>query len=74
MEKLEKIDHNNTVLLIEKPQLNHHAANETQIKHTTLSISNEDVKANEFSESDKNNGEIDENVEKKVLCDNEWQT
>lgn len=70
-EKLEKIDQNNTVLLIEKSQMNHHAANEPQIKHTSLTISTEDVKINEFSESDKSNEEIGENGEKKILFDNE---
>lgn len=71
MEKLEKVDQNNTVLLIEKPQMNH-AISDTIIKHTSLTISNESVKENEFSESDKNNEKIDENGEKKILCDGEW--
>lgn len=71
MEKLEKVDQNNTVLLIEKPQMNH-TSNDTIIKQTSLNLSNEDVKSNEFSESDKNNEKIDENGEHKVLCDGEW--
>lgn len=69
-EKLEKIDQNNTVLLIEKPQMNH-ASSEIKIKHTSLTISNDDLKSSEFSDSDKNNEKIDENGENKVLCDNE---
>jgi hypothetical protein len=71
IEKLEKIDQNNAVILIEKPQMNHHVTNEQQTSHTSLSISTEDIKINEFSESDKNNEEIGENGEKKILCDNE---
>lgn len=70
MEKLEKIDQNNTVLLIEKPekpQMNH-APSEINIKNTSLTISNEDLKS-EYSESDKNNENLDENGERKVLCD-----
>lgn len=67
-ERLEKIDQNNTVLLIEKPTLNH-TTNDTKVIHTSLNISSEDVKANEFSESDKNNENIDENGESKILCE-----
>jgi hypothetical protein len=67
MEKLEKVDQNNTVLLIEKPQMNH-ASSEIKIKNTSLSISNEDLKS-EYSESDKNNENLDENAEHKSLCD-----
>lgn len=64
MEKLEKIDQNNTVLLIEKPQMNH-ATSENKIKNTTLTISNEDLK----SESDKNNENIDQSGENTILCE-----
>lgn len=67
MEKLEKIDHNNTVLLIEKPEMNH----DPKIIDTSLSISDEDVKGDGFSESDKNNKKIDENGENKILCGGE---
>lgn len=70
VEKLENVDQNNTVLLIEKPQMNH-TASDLKVKHTTLSISNEDVKSNEYSESDKINETIDENRENKILCDDE---
>jgi hypothetical protein len=71
MEKLEKVDQNNTVLLIEKPQMNH-ATSDTKIKHTSLTISNEDDKStNEFCETNNNNEKIDENGEHKTLCDNE---
>lgn len=70
MEKLEKVDQNNTVLLIEKPQMNH-ATSDTKIKHTSLNISEEDVKTNEFSESDTNNEKNNENGESKILCDKE---
>lgn len=70
MEKLEQIDQNNTVLLIEKPQLNH-ATSVTIVKKTSLPIAKEDFKLNEFSESDKSNVEIDENGEHKILCDGE---
>lgn len=73
MEKLEKVDQNNTVLLIEKPQMNH-TTSEIKVKHTSLSISNEDLNSNEFSESDKNNEKCDKNCENKVLCDDEWRT
>lgn len=64
MDKLEKIDHNNTVLLIEKPQMNH----DPKVIHTSLSISEEDIKGDGFNESDKNNEKIDENGENKTLC------
>lgn len=72
LEKIEKVDQNNTILLIEKPQLNH-ATSDTKIKHTSLSILEEDVKTktNEFSESDKNNEKNNENGESKILCENE---
>lgn len=70
MEKLEKVDQNNTVLLIEKPQMNH-APSDTKVKQTSLNISSDDIKANDFDESDNNNGRIDENGEHKVLCENE---
>lgn len=69
-EKLEKVDQNNTVLLIEKPQMNH-ATSDAKVKQTSLTISKEDIKAIEFSESDKNNEKIDENGEHKILCDDE---
>lgn len=69
-EKLEKVDQNNTVLLIEKPQMNH-ASSDAKVKQTSLTISKEDIKAIEFSESDKNNEKIDENGEHKILCDDE---
>lgn len=65
------MDQHNTVVLIEKPQMNH-STSDIKVKLTSLSISNDDVKANKFSESDKNNGKIDENGESKILCDNEW--
>lgn len=64
MEKMEKIDINNTVVLIEKPQMNH-STSEVKIKLTSLSISNEDVKSNEFNEK------IDENGKNKFLCEKE---
>lgn len=67
MEKMEKIDINNTVVLIEKPQMNH-STSEVKIKLTSLSISNEDVKSNEFNEK------IDENGKNKFLCEKEWKT
>lgn len=70
MEKLEKVDQNNTILLIEKPLMNH-ATKDTKIMHTTLSVSEEDVNTNEFSESDTNNENNNENVESKILCDKE---
>lgn len=70
MEKLEKVDQNNTVLLIEKPQMNH-TTNEIKVNHTSLNISNEDLNSNEFDESDKNNEKINENGENKILCDSE---
>lgn len=69
MEKIEKVDQNNTVLLIEKPQMNH-ASSEIKIKNTSLTISSEDFKS-EFIESDKNNENLDESGELKVLCDGE---
>lgn len=65
MEKLEKVDQNNTVLLIEKPQMNHTTS---EIKNTNLSISSEDLKL-EYSDSDKNNENLDENGERKALYD-----
>lgn len=64
MEKLEKIDQNNTVLLIEKPQMNH-ATSEIIIKNSSLTISNEDLK----SENDKNNDNLDQSGENTILCE-----
>lgn len=68
MEKLEKVDQNNTVLLIEKPMMNH-ATSDSKIKHTSLNVSEEDIKMNDFSESDKNNENNNENGESKILCE-----
>lgn len=73
MEKLEKVDQNNTILLIEKPQMNHKTI-DTKVIDESLCISAEDISTNDFSESDKNNVNIDENGEHKILCDGEWRT
>lgn len=70
MEKLEKIDQNNTVLLIEKPDVNH-STSDIKIKLTSLCSLNEEVKTNEFSESDTNNGKLNENGESHVLFEKE---
>lgn len=70
LERMEKLDTNNTVVLIEKPLINH-STSDIKVKLTSLSISNEDVKMNEFSESDKNNENINDNVENKTLCEKE---
>lgn len=67
-ETLEKVDQNNTVLLIEKPLMNH-ATSDTIIKKSSLTISHEDVNSDEYSESDKINEKIDENGENKNLCE-----
>lgn len=72
MEKLEKIDQNNTVLLIEKPDVNH-STSDIKIKLTSLCSLNEEVKTNEFSESDTNNGKLNENGESNVLFEKEWR-
>lgn len=70
MEKLDKCDTNNTVLLIEKHQINH-TPDESKVQQTSLIISNEDIISNQFSESDDNNEIIHENGEHKILCDGE---
>lgn len=72
-EKSEKIDQNNTVLLIEKPQMNH-SPSDLSDKRVNTKVINipDDVKLtnNEFnSESDKTNETIHE--EQKILCEDE---
>ncbi|CRK94388.1 CLUMA_CG007896, isoform C [Clunio marinus] len=47
MEKLEKVDQNNTILLIEKPQMNHKTTNDEKEIHESLCISTEDISRNE---------------------------
>jgi hypothetical protein len=75
MERLEKVDQNNTVLLIEKPQLNH-ATSESVVKMKNTNIA-EDVNVNEFndsnnSDSDNNNHKVDKKSdEHTILCEKE---
>lgn len=72
MEKLEKVDPNNTtVLLIEKPHTNHAPSCDTILKHSSLTIVNEDVKMQDFSESDTINEKIDENGKNRILSEGE---
>lgn len=70
-ERHEKVDQNNAVLLIEKPQLNH-ASSESIVKTKIINIP-EDVNLNEFnSNSDKaNHNNNHNNDEHTVLCENE---
>lgn len=70
MEKLDKCDKNNTVLLIEKHQINH-TPDESKVQQTSLIVSNEDIISNQFNESDDNNEIIHENDEHKILCGGE---
>lgn len=75
MERLEKVDQNNAVLLIEKPQLNH-ATSESVVKMKITNLA-EDVNINEFnvsnnSDSDNNNHKVDKKSdEHTILCEKE---
>jgi hypothetical protein len=72
MERLEKVDQNNAVLLIEKPQLNH-ATSESEVKMKITNLT-EDVNINEFnnSDSDNNNHKVDKKSdEHTILCEKE---
>lgn len=67
------IDQNNTVLLIEKPQMNHATTIDNKVKRCSIIIDETKILNNEFSESDKMNETIDieQNGEQKILCDEE---
>lgn len=72
-ETSDKIDHNNTVLLIEKPQMNHSLHDgDTKVKTTKVVNIPDDVKLtnNEFSSQSDTLNERS-NDEHRILCDDE---
>lgn len=70
-EKLEKVDQNNTVVLIDKSQQNHSTSGEVKVKTKIINISG-DVKANnEFCDSDRNSERKTNDEHKIILCQDE---
>lgn len=73
-EKLEKVDQNNTVILIEKLQMNHATSELLEKQASESIILGDEVKPNKLSENDRSNEKIDENGENKVFCDRDFLT
>jgi hypothetical protein len=65
-------DQNNTVLLIDKPQMNHSKSGEVKVKTKIINIAADDkIAINEFNICENNNEKRQNNEHKVILCEDE---